>query len=132
DEVLRLEPQEVAPGEGTITINVTMPIGYKLNGQAPFTVLWPNNSVIGLDELEYRQIVPDLPIVFPVTFTEGQTELAVDLTIYWCEAVKETLCFVDRGTVILPVTVSADTSESNLDLPYDLVPPEIEDNTFGS
>lgn len=132
DDVLRLEPQEVAPGEGTITIHVTMPIGYKLNDQAPFTVLWPKDSVVGLDQLEYRQIVPDLPIMFPATFTEGQTELAVDLTIYWCEAIKETLCFVDRGTVILPVTVSADASESNLDLPYDLVPPDVEDNTFGS
>lgn len=134
DETLMLEPQTVAPGEGTITMNITMPIGYKLNSQAPFTVIWPEDGVVTLpdDQLEYRQIVPDLPIVFPVTFTEGETQLSVDVTIYWCEAIKETLCFVDRGTVIMPITVSADAQGSNVELAYNLVPPDVENNTFGN
>ncbi len=124
DEVLTLEAQTVAPGEGTILMNVSMPIGYKLNAQAPFTVDWSANETVTLAELEYRQIVPELPIEFPVTFSEGQTDFAVNLTIYWCEAVNETLCFVERATVVLPVTVSAEAENTLIELAYDLVPPD--------
>lgn len=126
DETITIDPQTVAPGQGKITINVAMPIGYKLNAQAPFTVNWPANEIVSLPELEYRQVLPELPIEFSATFAEGETELAVDFIIYWCEAVNQTLCFVERGTVIIPVTVAADAENANLELAYELVPPDLD------
>ncbi len=124
--------QLVSPGEGTIRIEVNMPDGYKLNDLAPFTAIWPDDPVaqVAPDARDYRVVLPDLPVEIPVTFAEGQTELAVDLTIYWCEAINETLCFVDRSRLVLPLTV-APTGDTNVAVfQRDLVPPTIE-NTLG-
>ena len=133
-DALVLDAQTVAPGEGIILVDAVMPFGYKLNAQAPFTAIWSVNDVATLpeDQLEYRVVTPELPIEFPVTFTEGQTQLTVDMTIYWCEAIQETLCFVERNTVVMPVTVSSDAVGSLLSLSYELVPPEVPENTFGT
>jgi len=68
----------VSPGEGTIRIEVNMPDGYKLNDLAPFTAIWPDDPVaqVAPDARDYRVVLPDLPVEIPVTFAEGQTELA--------------------------------------------------------
>lgn len=128
DKVITLEAQTVAPGAGKILVNAVMPFGYKLNGQAPFTAVWTQNPVVALgdDQLNYQQVLPELPIEFPVTLSEGQTEVNVDMTIYWCEGINETLCFVERGKVVMPVTVSTDASTTELHLDYTLVPPSVE------
>jgi thiol-disulfide isomerase/thioredoxin len=133
DKVIRLDPQTVAPGAGQILVDAVMPFGYKLNAQAPFTAVWASDATVSLDDsqLSYQQILPELPIAFPVTLSEGQTELSVDLTIYWCEAINETLCFVERGTVVLPITVSASASSSDLRLDYTLTPPSL-DGSLGN
>ncbi|MBN1679299.1 MAG: redoxin domain-containing protein [Anaerolineae bacterium] len=130
-DIVPQPPQTVAPGEGTLVINVTMPEGYKLNDQAPFTAIWPEDGValVPDDARDIRIIKPDLPLEVPVTFSEGQTELAVDLTVYWCEAVNETLCFVDRVELVAPVTVTANSTEHHVLFERDLVPPSI-DNSF--
>lgn len=124
-----LDPQTVAAGPGTIVIAVTMPEGYKLNGLAPFTAIWPDDPVAQIppDSRELRLFVPDLPVQVPVTFAPGQTELALDLTVYWCEAVNETLCFVDRTTLVLPLTVQPDGDAHQVTFERTLVPPVVVD-----
>jgi DNA-binding beta-propeller fold protein YncE len=131
-EAVVYDTQVVAPGEGTILVDAQMPIGYKLNALAPFTALWSSDEVVSLpeDAREYRVVTPELPIEFPVTLTEGETNLSVELTIYWCEAIRETLCFVERSHVILPIEVSADATTSEIALNYTLIPPEVPENTF--
>ncbi len=129
EDAIAMPPQTVRAGEGTIRIHANMPEGYKLNGQAPFTAIWPENSVAQVPEeyRDYRELLPDLPVEIPVTLREGQTELAVNLTIYWCEAVNETLCFVDRSTLVVPLTVTAGAGDSTVIFERELVPPTIED-----
>ncbi len=125
DAVVALPPQTVAPGEGTIRVNVTMPEGYKFNGQAPFTLIWPDDRVaqIPADSQDIRIDLPGMPVDVPVTFVEGQTELSAEMTTYWCEAVNETLCFVDRATLVAPITVSAESDVHDLTFERALVPP---------
>ncbi|NJL95172.1 MAG: hypothetical protein HC915_16355 [Anaerolineae bacterium] len=91
-------------------------------------MLWPSDGVVTLAEEDrtYQVITPELPIRFPATFSPGQTEVNVDLTIYWCEAINETLCFVERGTVTMPVTVDASVFSSTLQIAYTLVPPDLD------
>jgi len=129
DEALVLPPQQVRPGEGTILVDAVMPFGYKLNAQAPFTALWATDAVVTVasEQQEYRVVTPELPIEFDATFTEGQTELSVELTIYWCEAINETLCFVERNTVLMPIQVSEGAASAVVSLSYQLVPPETTD-----
>ncbi len=132
DNAVLLPPQTVGAGAGMIRIYANMPDGYKLNDQAPFTAIWPENAVaeIPAEVRDYRVVLPDLPVEFPVTFQEGQTELAVNLTIYWCEAINESLCFVDRSTLVVPLTVVPGNDNTTIDFERDLVPPTIE-NTLG-
>jgi hypothetical protein len=125
DAVVALPPQTVAPGEGTIRVNVTMPEGYKLNGQAPFTLIWSDDPIaqIPADSQDIRIKLPEMPVDVPVTFVEGQTELSAEMTTYWCEGVNETLCFVDRATLTAPITVSASSDVHDLTFERALVPP---------
>jgi sugar lactone lactonase YvrE len=125
--------QTVGVGEGTILVDAPMPFGYKLNGQAPFTALWPEDDVVTVaaDQRDYRVVTPALPIEFQATFSAGQTELKVDLIIYWCEAINETLCFVERASVTLPVQVTAEAPARALNISYQLVPPSAEDGLGG-
>lgn len=131
-EVITLPPQTVGAGDGTIVVNVTMPEGYKFNGLAPFTAIWPENAVaqIPADSRDIRIVLPEMPLEVPVTFSEGQTDLSVDLTVYWCEAINETLCFVDRAQLVIPLTVTADNETKGITMEYALVPPAVEENTF--
>ena len=126
DTVIELDPQTVVTGEGELVFNITMPEDYKLNDQAPFTVISPEDNTVSVAEdlLDYREVLPELPLHIPVTFNEGETVYSTDLTIYWCEAVRETLCFVERVTLTVPVTVSPDGESSELSFSYELVPPD--------
>jgi thiol-disulfide isomerase/thioredoxin/sugar lactone lactonase YvrE len=129
EDALLLDPQTVAAGPGTLRIQVTMPAGYKLNDLAPFTAIFPENPVaqVPADSRDIRITLPDLPVEVPVTFAVGQTDLALDLTVYWCEAINETLCFVDRATLVLPLTVRPDGDGHEATFERALVPPVVQD-----
>jgi hypothetical protein len=128
EDVVALPAQTVSAGQGTIQINVTMPEGYKFNNQAPFTATWTDNPIaqVPADARDLRIVMPEMPLDVPVTFSEGQTELSVDLTIYWCEAVNETLCFVARPRLVVPLSVTANGSGNTVIMDYALVPPVIQ------
>jgi thiol-disulfide isomerase/thioredoxin/sugar lactone lactonase YvrE len=127
-----LPPQVVAPGEGTIRVEITMPDGYKINDLAPFVATWPDDPVAQIppDAQNMRVRGPKLPLEVPVTFSPGETELYAELTVPWCEAVNETLCFLADVTFTAPLTVSADGDSSTLTLSHHLIPPVIDDNSF--
>jgi len=131
DEVVTVATQTVGAGEGLIRLNITMPEGYDFNDQAPFTVIWPENTVaqVAPDNQQTRIVMPEMPLDVPVTFSEGQTDLAVDLTIYWCEEINKSLCFVKRVTLDLPLTVLAE-GENTAAIEYALVPPNVDTDTF--
>ncbi|HVO69940.1 MAG TPA: thioredoxin-like domain-containing protein [Aggregatilineaceae bacterium] len=132
EPVVTLPVQTVGAGEGTILVNVTMPQGYKFNDIAPFTATWSESPLAQIPEASrnIRIVDPQMPLEVPVTLTAGQTSVAVDLTVYWCEAVNETLCFVDRVRLEAPLTVSAEGSNHTVTMEYGLVPPAVQD-TFG-
>jgi thiol-disulfide isomerase/thioredoxin len=127
--VVPLAPQMVNPGEGKIVINVTMPDGYKMNDLAPFTAIWPDDPIaqIPADSREIRIVDPEMPLEVPVTFAPGQTELTLNLTVYWCEAVNESLCFVDRSELVMPLSVVPGDDLHTVTFDRALVPPVVQD-----
>jgi thiol-disulfide isomerase/thioredoxin len=132
EPVVTLPAQTVGAGEGKILIDVTMPQGYKFNDIAPFTATWLGNPLVQIPEASrsIRIVDPQMPLEVPVTLAAGQTNVTVDLTVYWCEAVNESLCFVDRVRLEAPLTVSAEGSSHTVTIEYGLVPPTVE-NTLG-
>jgi thiol-disulfide isomerase/thioredoxin len=122
------DAQTVAAGQGEIVLNITLPDGYKLNDIAPFIADWSSDgSAIQIDAANQEQsiVAPELPVRVPVTLSEGSANLTGDLTIYYCEAVKDSLCFIDRVAVTVPVTVAASESSTEIQVARIITPPAI-------
>lgn len=124
--VVMLPEQTIAAGSGALLINYEMPDGYKLNNLAPQQVaLTVNGEAVVLPETwaDYREVEPPLPLIVPLTLTEGQATITGELSIYWCEAVKEELCFIDNAELTIPVTVMAEADTSDITAAIPLTPP---------
>jgi hypothetical protein len=122
---LTLPEQTVAPGEGEIVLHIALPEGYKVNEDAPSQVAWTSDGdAISLDEETATQSLEDIELRVPVSLSEGDANLSGVLTIYYCEAVNETLCFIDEVNVQMPVVVSEDGDASELMVEREIVPPE--------
>lgn len=129
DDNVMLPAQTVGAGQGTIRVNITMPEGYKFNKLAPFSATWRENALVSIapDWREYRAVEPVMPLEIPAEFSAGQTELEGDFAIYWCEAINETLCFVKRAHLVVPLTVDPASTNNVVEMAYGLVPPVISD-----
>ncbi len=123
-----LDPQTSSAGAGVITLDVQVPEGYKFNGLAPFSADWhPDGVVVQIAEENRSQriIEPEMPLTVPVTLAEGEAALSVDLYIYYCEAINENLCFLDRLRVNAPVSVDGAAGQPALRVEYAVVPPVV-------
>lgn len=123
---ITLPEQTLAAGEGQIEVRINLPDGYKLNDLAPFSSEWNsgNEAVVIADENLRQSIVePDLPLFVPVMLHEGQDMLHGDLTIYYCEAIKQDLCFIEQVSIDAPVAVAAVGAGQNIVLEHTIVPP---------
>ncbi len=123
-----VDAQTVKAGSGQIVLNLALPDGYKLNGIAPFSADWSSdNAAVTFADADKTQsvVAPTIPIVVPVTLADGKANVKGDLTIYYCEAVKESLCFIDRVTVTIPVTVGATGTGTVLKAERVITPPQI-------
>ncbi len=134
DEIITLDAQTAQAGTGAISLNIQLPEGYKFNNLAPFSARWSaDGTVVALAEADQSQslIEPVMPLVIPVTLNDGSVNLTVDVTTYYCEAINESLCFIDQVTLVLPVIVSAEGSSTGLSLTRVIVPPSVPSNGIG-
>jgi thiol-disulfide isomerase/thioredoxin len=123
-----LPEQTVSAGDGMIALDVVLPEGYKLNDLAPFTAAWSAaGDAVSIDPANATQSIlePAMPVTVPVTLAEGAATLHGDLTIYYCEAVDETLCFIDRVRVEVPVTVASAADEATIAIEHTVTPPPL-------
>lgn len=132
-EQISLPEQIVAAGAGEIILNIVLPDGYKLNNLAPFTSTWTSSGdAITIDEMNRRQqiVEPENPLRVPVNLAEGNDLLHGDLTIYYCEAVQESLCFIDQVSIDVPVTITANGVGSEILLERIITPPQLTSSGF--
>lgn len=127
-EILTLEAQTVAAGEGALTLNFTIPAGYKLNPLITSTVVI--NSVE--DPFTFTQDtypIEGAEVTIPVTFSAGAGTLHLEITLYYCEAEKQEFCLVDDFKVTAPVTVTADGSNKAIVIEREVVVPQVYRNS---
>ncbi|MBZ0320101.1 MAG: hypothetical protein K8L91_27055 [Anaerolineae bacterium] len=125
-ELMILDRQTLAPGQGTLTLNLTMPDGYKLNTVAPFTAsLRSSGESVVVDEhwANYQEVNPTMPLDIPLVLRKGAAVLDMNLTIYWCEAVQQTLCYVERRQLTIPLTVVSESANKTARVELSLTPP---------
>jgi DNA-binding beta-propeller fold protein YncE len=126
-EVVELDAQSVAAGAGTVTLNIGLPDGYKVNDLAPFSMEWlAGGDVVVVDEEHVnRQIVePDFPLTIPVDFHEGQGSLTGDLVIYYCESDSQSLCLIERVRITAPI-IAAESGDTGIEIDYAILAPPV-------
>ncbi len=131
DETITLPQQTVAPGESAIAVRILLPNGYKINPDAPSRSEWNNSGdAIDIPEAERAQGFAAAEFSLPVTLTEGSDTLYGVVTTYYCEAVRETLCFIDEVNVEVPITVSAAASTTEIRVERTITPPQVDVGGF--
>jgi len=109
-------------------LNLSLPEGYKLNPNIDSGVLWQVDPLLigmatgSLEPLQtFRSLTDLMPL--PVTFTAGEASITAEVTLYYCEAVNETLCFIDQSVLRLPLVIGAE-GESTVTLSRTISAPE--------
>ena len=128
NEVL-MDAQSVQAGQGQLVLGFEIPAGYKLNDIAISLIDWHVDGIVVLIAEDASQtVLTDLetPVTVAAEFGEGSAEVVADLTLYYCEAVNETLCFVDRARLNLPLNVTTASEGVTINLLYQIIPPTLE------
>lgn len=126
--VVRLPSLTAARGASQIVLDIQLPEGYKQNDQAPFTLRFYNNTPVARvapQDNNLSIITPPMPVRMPVTLSEGEALITLDASIFYCEAVNETLCFPAFLRFELPLRVAAEGA-SEIAINYLLVPPQLD------
>ena len=119
-DAVELAAQTIEPGEATLTINLDLPAGYKLNAQAPTVVKITSQGQPLFAEGEKTLRNPQFPVSLSVKLGAGDATVKADIVIYYCEAKKESLCFFKEAMVSLPVRVKAGVGNRQLTASYSL------------
>ena len=124
--VVDLEPVTVAPGEGTLTVDVVLPDGYKVNPLAPTSVAWlvDGDAVVPSEGAGRSEPGLEFPLTAAASFAEGAATVTADLTVYWCTADTEELCFIEQVRLVQPVVVAAGGSDG-IALTHTIAPPPL-------
>ncbi|HKP86674.1 MAG TPA: thioredoxin-like domain-containing protein [Blastocatellia bacterium] len=120
-ETIELPAQEIEPGEATVTLQLELPKGYKLNALAPSALKVGSQGKginLGSGEAAFRN--PQFPVSVPVKAVEGEATIKADFVIYYCESEKESLCYFKEARVSLPVKVKAGAGARKLSASYKL------------
>ncbi|MBX3065573.1 MAG: redoxin domain-containing protein [Anaerolineae bacterium] len=134
-DVVAVDPIEVAPGTTRLNLNFTFPEGYKVNNQAPFTLLVYNTSNVAhvADADNSLQIVePTMPVTMPITLNVGESTLTMDATVVYCEAVNPDLCYFSNYRFEVPLKVSEGASAAEIKIDYTIKLPESPGSSIGN
>jgi hypothetical protein len=119
-ETISLPAQAVAPGEATLTVNLKLPEGCKLNQETPSTVGLKSSdaAVVTLDP-QYAKDVPvaNLPLVLTVPVKKGKSTLQATYRLNFCDE-KLGVCFFKEAVLTLPVEVKKSTKNKKLAIEY--------------
>jgi DNA-binding beta-propeller fold protein YncE len=106
---ITLNPVEVTPGAGKLLLDVSMPLGYKVNPLAPSRFEWKVDGGIAdlAPETTGSIVNPSFPLDIPANFSAGRGSITGDLYIVYCESEQESICLIDQVRVVVPVTVGS-------------------------
>src|SRR6185436_12261598 len=117
-ETIELPVQSIEPGDASLTFELELPAGYKLNEQAPsaVSVTASPGEIVSLSSEPIRS--PRFPITIPIKVAEGDAVIAVNLVLYYCESARETLCYFKEARLRIPVSVKISAANHTLSAIY--------------
>ena len=122
DEV-ELAAQAVTPGAATLQVDLEVPPGYHLTAQAPaaVTLFSADEQVVRLAGAGRQRFDnPQFPLTMPLQTGTGATRLHIELTLYYCAAATESLCYFQEARLSLPVRVDETAAGDRLSVRYGL------------
>ncbi|MFQ5555016.1 MAG: hypothetical protein ACE5GC_06570, partial [Acidimicrobiia bacterium] len=124
--VIQLDPVVAAAGSGTLRLEIGLPEGYKVNEQAPSSVVWdaPGDVALLAPDADRSLTGVTFPVEIGVEFLSGEGVLLADLTVVYCRDDAESLCFIEQLRFHQPVTV-ADGGASSVTLPHVIPLPQV-------
>ncbi|MCA9987984.1 MAG: hypothetical protein KDE59_26950, partial [Anaerolineales bacterium] len=124
-KLISLEPQTVAAGQGSISLTIQLPAGYKLNDLAPLSLSWSGpETIINFppDGATLSLVASAGPLLLPASFSPGEGTLLADLVVYYCDEAAASLCLIEQVRLSVPLTVTAE-GEALLALQYEVALP---------
>ncbi len=127
-ETVTLDEQTVAPGEGSISLSIDLPDGYKINSLITSGLsLSSDGDAVRIEQTD--TVIDAEQVSISATFAAGQAVLSAQLTLYYCEAVNESLCLIDEVAFTVPITV-ADGGADAITLQRQVQPLLLDDGGF--
>lgn len=120
DEVIELDLQLLAPGEGSIQLRLSFPEDFKINP------LIDSRIELRSEAGFYAEAVvaePDLSL--RVDFGDGEGQLNAELTLYYCREGAEGLCYIETVNWVIPYDASGSSDQTEVTLYRDVVAPEL-------
>lgn len=107
--VVEHEPLMLGEGQGTISLDVRLPAGYKVNPDAPSRFVWSvdGDGMTVAPDASGSVLDPSFPRTFDVHLTAGQGVLTGDISVVYCEAVAEQICLFEQVRIVAPYTVAS-------------------------
>jgi DNA-binding beta-propeller fold protein YncE len=115
-DVVQLSEQMVNAGQASIVLDYTLPDGYKVNEEAPSSVIvFSGSTLVQLARPTAGDITgTKIPATVPVVLVEGSGVAAFDITLIYCEAVAASLCLIDQVRFEVPLVVGPEGVSSQL------------------
>ena len=117
-EIVTVDPVEAAAGPATLVLNFELPAGYKVNEDAPSSVVVTGGrTVLDLAFDSAGDLTGNtLPATIAVELTEGRSTVSVDINLVYCAEVSQSLCLIDRVRYDIPITVGPAGESSQIQL----------------
>jgi len=114
-QVIDLPEQAVSSSKPTITVNLELPPGFKLNPLAPSSV---TIRAAGQKPEIIRN--PTFPLDIPIQLGEGPTQVIAEFTVYYSQVEKESLCYFKEVQVRVPVKFKSGEGGRQVRIAYKL------------
>ena len=111
----------VAAGEGALNLRFNLPDDFKINPliDSQVSVAW------GEPARQKAATVSGDSLSIPLQFSESNTFVKADVTLYYCREGREALCFIDAFTYSVTLEVSAEHDLMEISLEREVVAPEL-------
>ena len=120
EATITLERQLLAPGMGALNLRLDLLENLKIN---PLT---ESSLTLSSGETLINEFVvtgPDMTLT--VDFGNESRLLSAALTLYYCRQGAEALCFIEERAWLIPVVISGESQNSQVDLALSVQPPEM-------
>ena len=108
ETAVRLPPQTVAAGSGSVRFTVELPEGFAPNPQAPSEVsvaVSRGDAVSLTGATTYTGAGPRFPLTFPAVFRPGTAEVTLDVALVYCREQQASVCMIKQARLTVPVQV---------------------------